>query len=113
MSDTDDRLEACPSLTLAFNLLGKRWTALILDVLAHRPARFTEIHRAVPNLSDRVLGERLHELAEAGLVAREEGEHGSVTYSLTDIGADLMPGLDALRAWAASLPQTRATSTAR
>src|SRR5579883_3518364 len=103
MTDGPDELSACPSLTLAFALLGKRWTALILDVLAQRPARFSELHRAVPNLSDRVLGERLHELTEAGLVIREEGDHGSVTYSLTSTGADLKPALDALRAWADTL----------
>lgn len=96
-------LEACPSLSRAFDLLGKRWTALILDVLAHRPARFTELHRAVPKLSDKVLGERLHELSEAGLISRQEGESGSVTYALTARGRELMPGFDALRAWAQTL----------
>ena len=104
MSGKSEKLEACPLLTSAFDLLGKRWTALILDVLARRPARFSEVHRAVPNLSDRVLGERLHELTEAGLVRREEGDHGSVTYSLTEIGRELKPGLDALRSWAETLP---------
>ena len=99
----DDRLEACPLLTRAFELLGKRWNALILDVLSTRPARFSEIHRAVPRLSDRVLGERLHELVEAGLLGRKE-DAGATLYSLTGTGARLKPGLDELRAWAQTLP---------
>jgi DNA-binding HxlR family transcriptional regulator len=107
MGAPEDKLEACPSLTLAFELLGKRWTALILDVLAHRQARFSEIQRAVPRLSDRMLGERLHELADAGLVTRLESDNGSVTYALTQVGHELLPGLDAIRAWATSLQKSR------
>lgn len=95
-----ERLEACPMLTTAFELLGKRWNALILDVLSLRAARFGELHRAVPNLSDRVLGERLHELVEAGLVERQSGERGPTMYALTDAGRELTPALDAIRAWA-------------
>lgn len=93
-------LEACPLLTRAFTLLGKRWNALILDVLSQRPARFNEIHRAVPRLSDRVLGERLHELVEAGIVERLGGDGNVARYALTDTGKKLMPGLDTIRDWA-------------
>lgn len=103
VADERARLEACPLLTRAFALLGKRWNALILDVLATRPARFSEIHRAVPGLSDRILGERLHELVDAGLLARSE-QGAATTYALTMIGQRLKPGLDELRAWAATLP---------
>lgn len=98
-----ERLEACPLLTRAFELLGKRWNALILDVLSSRPARFSEIHRAVPGLSDRVLGERLHELVQAGLLARSE-QGIATSYSLTETGTRLKPALDELRAWAHTLP---------
>lgn len=87
-------------LTTAFELLGKRWNALILDVLSLRAARFSELHRAVPNLSDRVLGERLHELVEGGLVERRDGENGPTVYALTATGRELTPALEAIRAWA-------------
>ena len=93
-------LGACPLLTRAFTLLGKRWNALILDVLSQRPARFSEIHRAVPGLSDRVLGERLHELVEAGLIDHQADANSIALYSLTNVGARLVPGLDAIRDWA-------------
>lgn len=107
MSARADRndLGACPLLTRAFTLLGKRWNALILDVLAQRPARFGELHRAVPRLSDRVLGERLHELLDAGLVQRYDDGSGITWYALTSIGASLKPGLDAIRQWAQLLAE--------
>lgn len=103
-SSTQPDLEACPLLTRAFRILGKRWNALILDVLAQRPARFSELHRAVPRLSDRVLGERLTELVDAGLVERLSEEDGPARYSLSERGTRLLPGLDSIRDWARLLP---------
>lgn len=91
-------LEACPILTGAFALLGKRWTGLILDVLVRQPARFSEIHHAIPGLSDRVLGERLQELETAGIIEHAPAE--PTRYQLTAAGQLLAPALDALRsAW--------------
>jgi DNA-binding HxlR family transcriptional regulator len=102
----DDRtpLECCPDLRAAFDLLGKRWTALILDVLAARPARFSEIHRAIPGLSDRLLAERLRELVAAGVVCKSGGPTARAAYALTDRGRRLLPGLDELRGWARAAP---------
>jgi DNA-binding HxlR family transcriptional regulator len=88
--------EACPVLTEAFDLLGKRWTGLILDVLARGPARFTDIHRAIRGLSSRVLGERLRELTEAEVVRHCPID--PTRYELTPGGQKLVPALDALRA---------------
>src|SRR5215216_6707408 len=105
--ETSD-LEACERLTDAFDLLGKRWTALIVDLLLQRPARFNELAQAVPGLSHRVMTDRLRELAEAGLVERsvDPGPPTTTTYSLTPLGERLRPGLEALRVWARDLPAT-------
>lgn len=89
----------CRRLQAAFSILGKRWNGQILDTIARRPARFTEIHRAVPGLSDRILGERLRELVDCGLVVREVGEHNVALYRLTERGERLRPGLEEIRAW--------------
>jgi len=99
----DDRtpLECCPDLRAAFDLLGKRWTALILDVLAVRPARFCELHRAIPGLSDRLLAERLRELTSHGILERAiEGEPAVARYRLTDCGIDLVEQLSPVISWA-------------
>ena len=106
--DLDDRLAACPALTAAFELLGKRWTGIVLDVLAARPARFCELQRAVPGLSERLLAERLRELAAAGLVERVEDDGGATPYRLTAAGEGLLPALDELRRWARGLAPTGA-----
>lgn len=100
-----DRLEACPHLTGAFTLLGKRWSALILDLLAARPARFSELDEAIPGLSDRMLGERLRELVAAGLLEHRRPAQGPATYGLTDAGRSLQPALEAIRDWWADLEQ--------
>lgn len=86
----------------------------MLDVLVQRPARFGEIHQAIPNLSERLLSERLHELQEAGVVTRSGGEAGGgpVLYGLTPAGERLAPALDALRSWAGSLETDGATPSA-
>jgi DNA-binding HxlR family transcriptional regulator len=93
-------------LQRVFELLGKRWTGLILSVLLQRPARFSELHRAVPGLSERVLSERLQELIEAGLVQRhvELGPPLATVYALTPAGERLRPAMEQLASWAASIP---------
>ncbi len=100
MEPAVEPLESCPALASAFELLGKRWTALILDVLSTRPARFCEITRAIPGLSDRLAAERLRELTAAGLVRHREAGNGSAVYELTEAGQRLLPGFNEIRRWA-------------
>lgn len=92
----------CSALTGVFALLGKRWSGVIIGTLLTGPARFSELGRRVPGVSERMLSERLSELGQAGLVDREvdPGPPVSVTYRLTPRGEALGPALDALEAWA-------------
>jgi DNA-binding HxlR family transcriptional regulator len=108
----EDLLQACPKLAAAFELLGKRWTALILDVVAARPARFCEIQRAIPGLSERLLAERLRELAAHKLVERTPPDGRTGSYELTPIGVRLLPALDELRSWAGQLEPAGSARTA-
>ncbi|GAB2927563.1 winged helix-turn-helix transcriptional regulator [Streptomyces heilongjiangensis] len=89
-------------ITRVFALLGKRWTGLIVAALMPHPAHFVDLRRAIPGISERMLSDRLTELAAAGLVLREvkEGPPLRVTYRLTDAGAALDPALRELAAWA-------------
>lgn len=89
-------LGCCPRYHEAIELLGKRWTGAIVRVLMQRsPLRFSEVAQAVPQLSDRLLSERIKELEARGIVRREDGGYG-----LTEMGRELEPALDALEAWA-------------
>lgn len=95
-------LRSCRYTEEVFGLLGKRWTGLLIDLLLQRPARFNEMHAALPLLSKRVLSERLAELQTIGVVEREvdPGPPITATYRLTERGQALGPAMDALRVWA-------------
>ena len=65
-----DRPPCCSLYHRAVELVGKRWTGAILLVLMDGPLRFSEIRHLVPDLSDRLLSERLKELEAEGIVER-------------------------------------------
>jgi DNA-binding HxlR family transcriptional regulator len=94
----------CPHLHEAVELVGRRWTGAILEVLrqAPRPLRFSEIAQAVPDLSDRLCSERMKELEQRGLVERQvhPGPPVRVSYALTPMGDALGPALSELKTWA-------------
>jgi DNA-binding HxlR family transcriptional regulator len=93
----------CPHYHEAIEFLGKRWTGAIVRVLMHRsPQRFSEIANAVPELSDRLLSERMKELEARGVVDRTvvPGRPARVEYALTPMGRELEPALSALEDWA-------------
>lgn len=95
--------ECCPWYHEAIEFLGKRWTGAIVRVLMNRsPRRFSEIAHAVPQLSDRLLSERMKELETRGVVERtvHPGRPPRVEYALTTMGRELEPALVALEAWA-------------
>ena len=92
----------CPLYHQAIELIGKRWTGAIVGVLLNGPMRFSEIAQAVPELSDRLLSERMKELEARGVVERKvlSGPPVRVEYALTDMGRELEPALTALKTWA-------------
>ena len=102
---TEEPREACcSSYHRAVELVGKRWTGAILIVLMDGPARFTEVKQLVPDLSDRLLSERMKELEAEGIVNRRviDDMPVRVEYSLTVKGRALQPAVTALKAWAQS-----------
>ena len=92
----------CPKYEKTVELLGKRWTGLILRSFMEGPRRCTEIKAYVEGLSDRLLSERLRELEEAGIVERRVHAQRPVLveYALTQKGADLRRVVKAIQAWA-------------
>jgi DNA-binding HxlR family transcriptional regulator len=93
----------CPLYHEAVELVGKRWTGAILRVLMDGPLRFSEIGQAVPELSDRLLSERMKELEARNIVERRviPGPPLRVEYSLSKMGRELEPALSELQRWAA------------
>ena len=115
-SDDETCLRGDAALVRAFDLLGKRWTGVVLGTLSDGASGFRALARAVEGISDSMLSERLSELANAGLVARTvtEGPPLSVTYELTEAGRALLPALEQISRWAGKhLPVDAASGAAR
>ena len=98
------RPACCGKYHSAVELIGKRWTGAILFVLMDGPLRFTDIKLLVPDLSDRLLSERLKELESVEIVERrvDAPEGARVQYALTAKGAALEPAVRSLKSWARS-----------
>jgi len=94
----------CPKYEEAAGLLGKKWTGLLVRVLLGGPKRFSDFRQQLPNLSDRLLSERLKELEVAGVVERVVRDTKPVTieYRLTPKGRALEPVVQAIQQWADS-----------
>jgi DNA-binding HxlR family transcriptional regulator len=92
----------CPLYHEAVELIGRRWTGAILRVLMDGPLRFSQVGQAVPELSDRLLSERMKELEARGIVERTviPGPPLRVEYSLSRMGQELEPALSELQRWA-------------
>ena len=96
------QITLCPKFESAFQLLGKRWNGLIIRVLLQGPQRFKDISAVIPNMSDKMLVDRLKELEEAGLVERQVFPETPVRieYELTEKGKAIEPVMDELQRWA-------------
>ncbi len=92
----------CPLYHEAVELVGRRWTGAILRVLMDGSLRFSEVAQAVPELSDRLLSERMKELEARGIVERTviSGPPLRVEYALSQMGRELEPALSELQRWA-------------
>ena len=97
-----NNIALCPKFEAAFELLGKRWTGLIIHVMLNGPKRFSDFQEVIPNLSPRMLTERLKELEEYGVVARHVYPEMPVRieYELTDKGRDLQAVMSEVQTWA-------------
>ena len=86
----------------AFNLLGRKWTGLVIHALAEASRHFCEVEKAIPGVSARVLAARLRELEAEGLVARtvHTGTPVRVSYALTVKGRALVPVMRGIERWA-------------
>jgi DNA-binding HxlR family transcriptional regulator len=87
----------CP-VAKAAEVLGERWTPLVLRELICGSTRFSELRRGVPLMSPSLLSKRLKTLERAGVVERR-GEAGVTEYRLTEAGLELRPVIEQLGVW--------------
>ncbi|MDN3518062.1 helix-turn-helix domain-containing protein [Aquisalimonas lutea] len=89
----------CP-VAMASEVLGTRWTMLVVRELLCGSSRFNELRRGLPRISPALLSKRLNELEELGVVERRcDGERGSPTYYLTEAGEELRPVIMSMGSW--------------
>ena len=92
----------CVRFHRAVELIGGRWTGAVIQLLFHGRMRFAELRAAIPDISDRMLSERLRELEAEGIVARTVIPETPVRveYELTEKGRALEQALGAVGKWA-------------
>ena len=91
----------CP-VAFATRVIGGKWKPRIVWALIRTPTlRFSELRRACPPISDRILSRELKELEAAGLLRREQqpGLPPRTDYELTELGSTLKPMMAAMADW--------------
>jgi DNA-binding HxlR family transcriptional regulator len=96
-----DYSRMCPKYEHAAELLGKKWTGLIIRVLLDGPKRFKEIKFQIPDMSDRILTERMKELEGLEVIVRNVYPEKPVRieYELTEKGLALEPVISSIQTW--------------
>ena len=92
----------CSRFHRASELIGRRWTGAILFVLLKSRCRFAALSAAIPDITDRMLSDRLRELEEEGILARTvvPDTPVRVEYALTKKGRALASAINAITDWA-------------
>ena len=91
----------CP-VALTLDLIGERWTILLLrDLLLEGPRRFQDFQASLPGVAPNILSARLMAMEESGLIRRQlySERPPRVEYLLTDKGKSLGPIVKAMRDW--------------
>jgi len=96
----DPYRDGCPTRRI-LDLIGDRWTVLVVGVLADGTARFSELRRRIQGISQKMLTQTLRELERDGLVVRTVYPEVPVRveYALTEAGRSLRGPLKALEDW--------------
>ena len=94
----------CPQFHAAVELIGRRWTGAVIRMLLERRMRYSDLKAAVPDISDRMLSERLKELEAEDIVTRivTPDIPVRVEYELTEKGRALEEPLRVLGEWASA-----------
>ncbi len=100
----------CP-VAMAAEILGSRWTLLLLRELIAGSTRFNDLRRGVPRMSPALLSKRLKDLETAGIVTRRKTSGGTDVheYQLTDAGKDLQKVVEAVGIWGQRWIETAAS----
>lgn len=96
-----DYSRMCPKYESAAELLGKKWTGLIIRVLLGGPKRFKDMKEQIPDMSDKMLTDRMKELESLGILTRNVYPEMPVRieYELTEKGRHLEEVIQSIQTW--------------
>ena len=87
------------ALALAADLVGERWSLLLIRDLLIGPKRYNELSQAMQGMGTNLLATRLKELEAAGIIEKQDRDSGGHAYALTEAGRGLEPAVLALVRW--------------
>jgi DNA-binding HxlR family transcriptional regulator len=95
-------------IAAAMDIIGNKWTALILRDLAAGPKRFGELEKSVGNINPRTLSQRLDVLEAHGILTKKSFSEmpPRIEYTLTQKGLDLVPVLKQMATWGTKYYET-------
>ena len=97
---TKEEMPACPVATTV-QLIGSKWTLLIMRNLLQRPWRFNELRKNLEGISQKVLTDSLRSMEEDGIITRTVYAEvpPRVEYALSDLGESMRPIITAMAEW--------------
>ena len=103
---TKDELPPCPVATTLM-LIGNKWKIFIMQQLMDRPFRFSELRRAIPGISEKVLTDNLRAMEKDGLITRTVFPEvpPRTEYALSELGNTMRPIIESMATWGTGYQQ--------
>lgn len=103
---TKDELPPCPVATTLM-LIGNKWKIFIIQQLMDRPFRFSELRRAIPGISEKVLTDNLRAMEKDGLITRTVFPEvpPRTEYALSELGNAMRPIIESMATWGTGYQQ--------
>lgn len=103
---TKEELPPCPVATTLM-LIGNKWKIFIIQQLMDRPFRFSELRRAIPGISEKVLTDNLRAMEKDGIITRTVFPEvpPRTEYALSDLGNTMRPIIESMATWGTGYQQ--------
>ena len=103
---TKEELPPCPVATTLM-LIGNKWKIFIIQQLMDRPFRFSELRRAIPGISEKVLTDNLRAMEKDGIITRTVFPEvpPRTEYALSELGDTMSPIIESMATWGTGYQQ--------
>lgn len=103
---TKEELPPCPVATTLM-LIGNKWKIFIIQQLMDRPFRFSELRRAIPGISEKLLTDNLRAMEKNGIITRTVFPEvpPRTEYALSELGDTMRPIIESMATWGTGYQQ--------